>query len=157
MNKGRRYEQEPKLNIKKVIAVIVAIIVIAMSIYIFSGVLKKDSTQSVIASKEYVAVFKDNKWGVIDSTGNEIIAPSYQEMIIIPNNKKDVFLFTYDVNYETGEYKTKALNSKSQALFTKYDQVEAISNQDKNNILWYEETLKVEKDGKYGVVNLDGK
>ncbi len=158
MSKGRRYEQEPKLNIKKVIAVIVAFIVVGMSIVVLSGIFKKDSTQSVIASKEYAAIFKSNKWGVIDSTGNEIIPPSYQEMIIIPNNKKDVFLFVYDVNYETGEYKTKALNSKSEELFTQYDQVEAISNQDKNNNLWYEEgVIKVKKDGKYGVINLDGK
>ncbi len=158
MSKGKRYEQEPKLNIKKVIAVIVAIIVIVMSVFILGGILKKDTKQNVIASKAYAVVYKDNKWGVIDSTGNEIINPSYQEMIIIPNEKKDVFLFVYDVNYETGEYKTKALNSKSEKLFTEYEQVEAFSNQDNSNTLLYEEgILKVKKDGKYGIINLDGK
>ena len=158
MSKGKRYEKEPKLNIKKVIAVIVAIIVVAMSVFVLGGILKKEKNQTVIASKEYVSIFKDNKWGVIDSTGNEIIAPSYQEMIIIPNSKKDVFLFTYDVNYETGEYKTKALNSKNEKLFTEYEQIEAISNKDSNNNLWYEEgILKVKKGDKYGVINLEGK
>ncbi len=161
MSKGKRYEQEPKLNIKKVIAVIVAIAVIVMSIFIFKGILNKDSnttSRNVIAGKEYVSIYKDNKWGVMDTTGNEIIAPSYQEMIIIPDSKKDVFLFVYDVNYETGEYKTKALNSKSEKLFTQYEQIEAISNKDKSNNLWYEEDiLKVKKDGKYGIINLEGK
>ena len=32
MSKGRRYDKEPKLNMKKVFAVIIAILVIVMSI-----------------------------------------------------------------------------------------------------------------------------
>ena len=79
-------------------------------------------------------------------------------MIIIPNSKKDVFLFIYDVNYETGEYQTKALNSKEEKLFTDYEQIEAISNKDESNNIWYEENiLRVKKDGKFGAINLDGK
>ncbi len=79
-------------------------------------------------------------------------------MITIPNSKKDVFLCIYDVNYETGEYKTKALNSKNEEIYTQYEQIEAISNKDKNNNIWYEEdVVKVKKDGKYGIINLAGK
>ncbi len=78
-------------------------------------------------------------------------------MITIPNSKNDVFLCIYDVNYETGEYKTKALNSKNQEILTGYEQIEAISNKDKNNNIWYEDVLKVKKDGKYGLINLSGK
>ena len=39
-SRGRRYE-EPKLNLKKVLAVIIAIIVFIMSIFIIGGILAK--------------------------------------------------------------------------------------------------------------------
>lgn len=157
MSRGRRYE-EPKLNMKKVFAVILAIVVFIMFICIINGILTKDKEQGKIASKDYVAIFKDNKWGVMDSSGNIVIDPSYEEMITIPNRKNDVFLCIYDVNYETGGYKTKALNSKNQEIFTQYEQIEAISNQDSNQNMGYEENvLKVKKEGKYGTINLTGK
>lgn len=157
MSRGRRYE-EPKLNLKKVFAVILAIIVLIMFIFIIKGILTKDTEQAKISSKDYAVIYKDNKWGVIDSTGNVVIEPAYEEMITIPNSKSDVFLCIYDVNYETGEYKTKALNSKNEEIFTQYEQIEAISNKDTNNNIWYEENvLKVKKDGKYGLIDLTGK
>lgn len=156
MSRGRRYE-EPKLNLKKVFAVIVAIIVVIMFIFIIKGILVKDEEQTKISSKDYVTIFQDNKWGVIDSNGNTVIDPSYEEMITIPNSKNDVFLCIYDVNYDTGEYKTKALNSKNEEIFTQYEQIEAISNKDESNNMWYEGVLKVQKDGKYGIIDLSGK
>ena len=157
MSRGKRYE-EPKLNLKKVFAVILAIVVFIMFIIIIKGILTKDQKQGKIASKDYIVAFKDNKWGVIDSTGNIIIDPSYEEMITIPNSKNDVFLCIYDVNYETNEYKTKALNSKNEEIFTQYEQIETIANCDTSNNIWYEENiLKVKKDGKYGIINLTGK
>lgn len=155
MSRGRRYE-EPKLNLKKVFAVILAIIVVIMFIFIIKGILTRDKEQTKIVSKDYAVVFKDNKWGVIDSSGNMIIDPSYEEMITIPNSKNDVFLCIYDVDYETGEYKTKALNSKNEEIFTQYEQIEAISNQDASNHIWYENVLKIKKDGKYGIIDLTG-
>ena len=156
--RGRRYEQEPKLNVKKVFAVLIAIAVIIMFVFVIQGILSKGEDKGKITSKSYFAVFKDNKWGVIDSNGETIISPSYEEMIVIPNNKKDVFICTYDVNYETGEYKTKALNYQNNEIFTQYDQIEAIQNSDDSNNLWYENNiLRVKKDGKYGLIDLDGK
>lgn len=52
MNRGRRYE-EPKLNMKKVFAVIIAIIVIIMFIFIVRGMITKDKDQSKITSNDY--------------------------------------------------------------------------------------------------------
>lgn len=156
--RGRRYDTEPKLNFKKVFAVIIAIVIIVMFVFMIKGIFSKGSGKTNISSLSYFASFQDNKWGVIDSNGNEVITPGYQEMIVIPNHKKDVFLCTYDTNYDSGEYSTKALNSKNEEIFTEYDQVEAISNQDENHQIWYENNvLKVKKDGKYGIINLDGK
>lgn len=158
MSKGRRYEQEPKLNIKKVLAVLIAIAVVVMFVFIINGILSKGEDKGKIVSKSYFTVFKDNKWGVIDSNGEIIIDPSYEEMIVIPNNKKDVFICTYDVNYETGDYKTKALNANNQEIFKDYEQVEAIQNNNLADGLWYENNvLRVKKGGKYGLINLDGK
>ncbi len=157
MSRGRRYE-ERKLNMKKVFAVILALIVIIMSICIIKGILSKEEKTGGITSKTYFSAYKDNKWGVIDEKGENVIDPSYEEMIIIPNSKIDIFLCTYDVNYDTGDYSTKALNSKNEEIFTEYSKVEAISNHDETNTLWYEEqVLKVQKDGKWGLINYEGK
>lgn len=157
MSRGRRYE-EPKLNMKKVFAVIVAIIVIIMCIVMLKGILSKDTKQGKIVSKDYFASYQNNKWGVIDSNGDNVIDPSYAEMIIVPNSKNDVFLCTYDVDYDNNTYKTKALNSENKEIFTEYDHVEAISNKDTDNNLWYEnDVVRVEKNGLYGSIDLSGK
>ncbi len=158
MSKGRRYDSEPKLNMKKVFAVVIAILVIIMFIFIIKGLLTKDTTTGKITSQSYFVVYKDNKWGVINSEGTNVIDPSYAEMIVIPNNKVGAFICTYDINYETGEYKTKVLNDKNEEIFTQYDKVEAIQNKDKNNNLIYDQNvLKVQKNGKYGLIDLTGK
>ena len=89
MSRGRRYE-EPKLNMKKVFAVIIAFIVIIMFIFMIRGFLTQDEEQTRITSKTYFSAFQNNKWGIIDETGAVVIDPSYEEMVIVPNSKKDV-------------------------------------------------------------------
>ena len=158
MSRGKRYDTEPKLNMKKVFAVIIAIAVLIMFIFMIKKLITKGNEEVKITSKSYFTVFKDNKWGVIDSNGNNVIDPSYKEMIVVPNAKVGVFICTYDVNYSTNEYKTKALNEQNQEIFTKYNKVEALQNIDKQkNITYNEDVLKVEKDGKYGLIKYDGK
>ena len=157
MSRGKRYDTEPKLNMKKVFAVAIAIAVIIMFVFIIKGIFTKDTTTGKITSKSYFTSYKDNKWGVIDAEGNNVIEPSYKEMIVIPNSKIPVFICTYDVNYETGEYNTKALNEKGEKIFTQYSKVEAIQNKDKNNNLWYDQDiLKVQVDVKYGLIKITG-
>ena len=157
MSRGKRYDTEPKLNMKKVFAVVIAIVVIIMFIFMIKGIFTKDNTTGKITSKSYFTSYNDNKWGVIDSEGKNVIDPSYKEMIVIPNSKVPVFICTYDVNYETGEYNTKVLNEKGEKIFTQYSKVEAIQNKNKNNNLWYDQDiLKVQKDGKYGLIKFSG-
>ena len=156
MARGKIYQTEGKLNYTKVFAVIIAIAVVIMFIFIIRNVLKQ--REKVTKNYQYFAVYAQDKWGVINQDGEEVIIPSYQEMIIIPNEEKDVFICTYDINDQTGEYKTKAINSKNEEIFTGYDKVEAIDNIDKDNNLWYEkDVLKVNKNGKYGLIDLNGK
>ena len=148
MSRGRRYE-EPKLNMKKVFAVIIAFVVIIMFIFMIKGFLTQDEEQTKIVSKTYFSAFQNNKWEIIDEKGAVVIDPSYEEMMIVPNEKKDVFLCIYDVNYETGEYNTKALNSKNEEIFTQYNQIEPLQVVDRNGQVSYiSNVLKVQKDGK---------
>ncbi len=156
MARGKRYETEGKLNYQKVFAVIIAIAVIIMFIFIIKNVLKE--RKEITKDYEYFALYAQNKWGVINQDGEEVIQPSYQEMIVIPDKTKDVFICTYNVNEETGTYQTKAINSKNEEILTEYDQIEALDNIDENSNVWYEENvLRVEKDGKYGLIDLLGK
>lgn len=158
MSRGKRYNGEQKLNMKKVFAVIITIIVIIMFFMGIKHILKKDkNVTNSFTEISYFTAYENGKWGVINSNGDAVISPSYDEMIVIPNSKKDVFVCMYEVNYSDGTYKTKVVNSKNEDLFTNYTSIEALSNYDENNNVWYENNaLKVQKDGKYGLINLDG-
>ncbi|MBQ9659433.1 MAG: WG repeat-containing protein [Clostridia bacterium] len=155
-NRGRRYEEEPKLNYTKVFAVLIAIVVIITFILAIKNILSNDVADNKVTG--YFALYTENKWGVIDSKGDAIIPAQYAEMIIVPDSTQDIFLCTYDINSETGEYKTKALNKKNEEIFTEYEQIEAVENFDKNENVWYEkDVLKVKKNGKYGLITFKGK
>ena len=67
MSRGRRYE-EPKLNMKKVFAVIIAIIVVIMCVVMLKGLLEKGEEDKTLTSIDYFPAYQNNKWGVIDST-----------------------------------------------------------------------------------------
>lgn len=160
MGRGKRYNGERKLNLKKVIAVIIVIVILILFVLGIKQILKAD--KQTISSKNvelnYLALFTNGNWGVINSSGDTVIEPAYSEMIVIPNKTKPVFICTYDVNYVDNTFKTKVINDKNQELFTEYQNISAMQNFDKNNKLWYEENvLKVQKDGKIGLINLDGK
>lgn len=158
MSKGKRYNGEAHLNYTKVFAVLIAIVVIVMCVFLVKKMLLKAKDTQNVGATDYFSLYKDNKWGVINSFGENVIEPCYQEMIIIPDSSKEVFLCTYDINEEDGTYKTKAVNSKNEQIFTNYTKIETLENYDKNKNIWYEkDILKVQKDGKWGIINLEGK
>lgn len=161
MSKGRRYNGDSthKLNIKKVIATIIAILVIIMFIIIVVKVVNTDQkTTGKGVTLAYYTTYQDGKWGVIDSKGKDIITPVYDEIIVIPNQEKDVFVVTYDVDYDNETYKSKAIDKNGKTLFSEYENVEAIQNRDSQNSVWYSTScLKVEKDGLYGLIDFSGK
>lgn len=160
MGSGRRYEKsrKPKLNMKKVIGVIVAIAVVIMFGISISKLLSTDNQKQQNQIKNYYfAAYQDGKWGVINQAGNEVYPFNQEEMIIVPDNTKGVFILTTEVDYETETYKTIAKNDKGETLFSDYEMVEAIDNFDDAGNLWYEDdVLRVRKDGKYGIINLEG-
>jgi len=156
MSRGKRYDPDAKLNYQKVFAVVIAIAVVIMFIFIIKNVLSE--REKITKDYEYFALYAANKWGVINQDGEQVITPSYQEMIVIPNKEKDIFICTYNVNEQSGTYKTKVLNSKNEEILTEYEQVEAFENIDENGNVWFEEkTLKVKKNGKYGLIDFNGK
>ena len=162
MGRGRRYDDtnENKLNIKKVIAVIITLIVIVMFAVLVAKTINddKEKTPEKNITVAYISVYENGKWGVINSKGETVIEPLYDEIIVIPNPEKDVFLVTENVNSIDGTYKSKAINSKNEELFTIYDKVEFLQNQDKQNSVWYYTTcLKVQKNGEYGLIDFTGK
>lgn len=156
MARGKRYQTDGKLNYQKVFAVIIAIAVIIMFVFIIKNVLKE--REEITKDYEYFALYLQNKWGIINQEGEVVIQPSYEEMIVIPDKTKDVFICIYNVNEETGTYQTKAINSKDETILTGYEQIEALDNIDKNSNVWYEENvLRIKKNGKYGLIDLNGK
>lgn len=158
MSRGRRYNSEPKLNIKKVIAVILILIVLVVFMIAIKKLTNND-TGNGLQTTEYYSVYTDGKWGVIDSKANMIIDPTYEEMIVIPDHTKDLFICFENVNYEENSYKTKIVNAKNKEILKQYTQVTAIENYDKNHNLWYEENVLRYKNsqGKYGLIDFNGK
>lgn len=157
--RGRRFDDnaERKLNIKKVVAVAIVFLVIIMSIVLLVNLNDKSSGRSKKVALRYYTSYADGKWGVINSKGEVIIDNKYDEMIAIPNPEKAVFIVTENVNYEDGTYSSKAIDNNEKQLFTNYDKVEAIQNYNDNLVLEYEaNSLKVQKDGKYGLINFSG-
>ncbi len=158
MSRGKRYNgTKQKLNIKKVVAVVIAILVVIMFITVIVNLLKQDTITEKKVATAYYTAYENEKWGVINSTGEVVIEPSYDEMIVIPNKEKAVFIVTYDVDYTEGTYKSKAVNTENEQLFSGYTKVEAIQNHDTQNNIWYETNcLKVQKNGKYGLIDFNG-
>lgn len=144
--RGRRYDREPKLNLKKVFGVIIVFAVIVMMIITMVKILNNEETQNVQSKLEYFSIYENGKWGVIDSVGNSVIAATYDEMISIPDSEKAVFVCVYDIDDENGTYKTKVINEKNEEILTGYDLVEAIDNYDSKQNVWYEKNiLRVKK------------
>ena len=158
MSRGQRYDGVQRLNSKKRFAVIIAIAVIIMFVIGIKKLMSSSGkTVEKAVAQKYFAVYSNDKWGVIDSKGNVVITPSYDEAIVIPDTTKGIFICTYDVDYTNNTYKTKVLNEKNEEILQGYDTVEAIENYDTDNVLRYETgILKVKKDGKYGIIDFKG-
>ena len=154
---GRRFNPEPKLNMKKVFAIMIAIVVIIMMIVSFKKLLTNtNDTNETSTLITYIPTFENNKWGVIDNKGNKIIDNIYEEMIIIPNKNKGVFICTYNIDYNNETYNTKVLNENENEILNNFQNISAIENTN-GKLVWYEDNLlRFQKDGKYGLINFEG-
>ena len=158
-SRGRRYDNDSrKLNIKKVLATIIVIIGIIMIILSIKNLISsEEKTKDVSTLKTYLSVLENDKWGVIDNKGNVIIDLNYDEMVVIPYKNQDIFICTYNIDYNSETYSTKVINENKETILTEFNEVTAIENTDGNNV-WYEENvLKFKKAGKYGLIDFEGK
>ncbi len=149
------------MNKKKVIILIsiillVAIVATCLTIY-FMRRAKYVYDIVEVSSIEYNTVRTDNRYGVIDRNGNIIIEPNY-DVIQIPDPSKPLFVCMSNYNTETKEYETKVLNDKKEQVITGYETVQAIPTETALDGVPFENTvLKYKKDGKYGLIDLEGK
>lgn len=156
--RGKRYDNEPKLNMKKVVGVMVAFAVIIMIIISIVNIVKTSNKKIEVKKYSYYTAYENGKFGVINNEGQIVIEPTYNEYIAIPNNDKAVFVCTYDINDSDSTYKTKVINEKNEEILPGYDNIEAIDNYDSKQNIWYEDNvLRVSKNGKYGLIDLEGK
>lgn len=137
-------------NLKIIIAVVVLMVAIIVGILIFKATRKKTVETIAQDPYEYFTMYTlDEKVGVIDKTGKEIISPEYTS-IYIPNQSKDVFIcFTDDENYNV-------LNSKGKDLFSNYESVYPIVISD-STLEMEKNVLSYEKNDKYGLIDYSGK
>ena len=157
--RAKRYDDEKKLNYKKVFAVLILFIVVIMFIVGIKKLFTTGMTSTgKITAVNYFPVYSNGKWGVISSNGKTVIEPQYEEMPVIPNNSQPLFVCTYDVDYEAGTYKTKVVDDKNSDIITGYDNVKFIDYIDENGELTYlQNMLIVQKDEKFGLVDLKNK
>lgn len=108
---------EIKGNIKLIIAIISIILVLIIGIVIIKINTKRPVEEIAEEPYQYFTISSlDEKIGVIDRKGNEIIKPEYVTLYI-PNNAKDVFVcFKDENNYAI-------LNSQGKDIFTEYNSV----------------------------------
>ena len=136
--------------IRTVILIVILIVLAGGMLYYFIKENGKKYEIAKVNEYNYFVLKSGHTSGVIDKAGNLIIESNYDD-IKIPNPEKDVF-----VCYKNGT--TKILNSQKQEKLTDYQSVEPIQLKNITTNLMYEKTvLKYEKNGKYGLVSLEGK
>lgn len=158
MGRGKRYNDTPKLNIKKVVASIVAIIVFIMFVISIKNLLTgTPKTKDVSTVDTYFSAYTNGKWGVIDNNGKAVVTAMYDEMVIVPDKNKDLFICISNADYENETYSSKVINKNGTQILNDYHNVQAIENADASTV-WYENNiLKFEQGGKYGLIDFDGK
>lgn len=161
-NRASRYrEDDRKLNWGKVIFFILLLIAIVLLIYGLksdnqNSKIPETSTQNIENPKYYLALIEE-KWGVIDNTGKEIIPFDYAEMIVIPDMEKDFFICYTDVDYEENTYNAKVLNKNNEQILSNYEKVEPITFiGSENKSSYVKDRFVFSKEDKIGVIDIDG-
>lgn len=129
-----------------IISILVIVISIIMSIYLPN---RKKIEEKIEVTSTYYKMKEEDKYGIINEKGELILEPKYEE-IIIPNANKAVFICK-------NEDEQKILNDKNEEILTQYENIEPIQLINIITESAYEtNVLKYQKDGKYGLINLEG-
>lgn len=140
-------------NSKKNIVIIGIIIVIISSIigiYLYKDYRNKKYEVEEIVSYLYYPIYENGKMGVIDTKGNIIVEPIYED-VNIPNPEKAVFICLK-------EDKIIVQNNQKETLFEKFEEVVGIDTKGTLNSIPYEKkVLRYKENGKYGLIDYEGK
>ena len=136
-----------------IVATIVILVIVGIFIYFNKS---KYKYENIAVNRNYFLMY-ENKYGVIDKSGNEIIKPQY-DIIQIPNPEKPVFICMKNYNSKTDEYVSEIFNEKGEEIFTDFYRVEGINIAEPTDEIFYQkEVLKYKENGKYGLVDFEGK
>lgn len=142
--------KENKLKTGIIIGILLVVISIIVGSYFYLDYKAKQYEVEEINQFSYYLLYENKKMGVIDTKGNILVEPIYDD-IKIPNPTKPVFVC------KNGE-KTQVLNDKKETLFTQFEEVTAISTKGTASNMPYEKrVLRYKQNGKYGLVDYDGK
>lgn len=159
MPRGKRYDGIRKLNLKKVyISIGVLILIIFFTIYAFNpNLFKKENKTVKNIPNEYIVTNKNGKFGVVNSRNETIINNEYNELIVIPDKTKDLFVINETADLDNKIYVSKVLNKEGKKLFEEYDSVETLQSIDLlGNIIYSDSAFIVRKDNKYEIINFSG-
>lgn len=160
MSRANKYqEQKPKLNMKKVVGTIFIIIVLIALAFSIIYAINKGPIYRVKRSilKHYFVSYDPNvkKYGVINAEGESVIENKYNELILIPDKEKDLFLVTENVDYEKGIYEVNAINKNGNIVIKGYENLKPIEYI--GDLVQYDKNLlQFKKDDKYGLLKFDG-
>lgn len=160
MSRVARYqEQKPKLNLKKVFGVIIVFAILAALVFGIVYAINNVQTYQVKRSvlKHYFVSYREDiqKYGVIDASGEEVLENIYDELILIPDKEKDLFLVTENIDYELGTYEINALNKNGNIVIKGYESLKPIEYI--GNVTEYDSNLlQFTREGKIGLVRFDG-
>lgn len=134
------------------IIIISIIIIAAVGVFIAKKVIEDGKKYEIekVDNYEYFTLKVDNKYGVINKEGKQIINTEYTN-VIIPNPQKPVFIcYTSD--------STKVLNQNGKEIFTEFKSIEPIKLKNIASSLMYEKSILTYKENeKFGLINLEGK
>ena len=146
-----------KGKIKWIIIGIIAVIIIIVATLLIINEMGYSYEIEEITEINYTTLVHEEKYGVIDKSGNVIVEPIYNA-VQIPNPSKPVFVCIGEYNEEKEEYETTVFNDKNEQLFTQYENIEVIPIKTNIETTPYEKsTLIYKQNGKYGLITLEGK
>ena len=156
---GKRFKDtEKKLNMKKVLLILIMPIIVVLGYFGYKEIPRLLESYNVtrVATVGYYAYKNEQgKWGVINGTGETVIPNEYDEMIVIPKKDKDVFIVTEVTDYTKKEYTNKVLNAKGTQIFKEFDKIEPIEYNSSETI-YDKNVLKCYKNGKIGLIDYEG-
>lgn len=137
------------------IVILIVILAVGVTMY-FRDKSKYDFEIVKVTQIDYHVLHDNNQYGVINRNGEIVVKPEY-DIIQIPNPSKDIFICMHDYNGEKKEYQIDVLNSKGEKIYQEYGDVQAIPTETTYDGIPFEKmTLKYKKDGKYGLINING-